>query len=103
MSHRVRCIVAAPLVLTFGLLASCSRQASPAANTVDWYLAHTADREGAVQHCANDPGTLGNTPDCVNAMAAAQRADIGSLRNLPPLGLTPGREKKRDAGMRPER
>jgi len=102
MSLRVSCVVAASFVLTCALLGSCSHEASPAAHSVDWYLAHVADRETAVQRCANDPGTLKDTPDCVNATAAAQRADIGSLRNLPPLGLTPRQEKKRDAGMRPE-
>jgi hypothetical protein len=37
--------------------------------------------------CANDPGTVGATPDCVNAREAERRASIGSLRTLPPLKL----------------
>lgn len=70
-----------------GLLSGCSRESTPAAYTVHWYLAHPVDRATTVERCANDPGTLENTPDCLNAVAAVQQADIGSLRTLPPLGL----------------
>lgn len=81
-------------IAAYGVLGACSQQA-PHAYTVDWYLAHTSDRTAAVEQCANDPGTLGKTPDCVNAFAAAQRADLGSLKNLPPLGLTSAPTKPR--------
>jgi hypothetical protein len=37
--------------------------------------------------CANDPGTLQNTPDCINARAAERLESLGSLRNSGPLGL----------------
>ena len=102
MRHRVSGLPFAPLLLTCGLLASCSLKSNTAAHTVDWYLVHAADRQATLQRCANDPGTLANTPDCVNATAAAQRADIGSLRNLPPLGLGRGEMSKPDGRVRPE-
>lgn len=76
-----------------GVLAACSRAPVTAAHTVEWYVSHIADRASMVERCGNDPGTLGKTPDCVNAFAAAQRADIGSLRKLPPMGLMDGGEK----------
>lgn len=79
------------------VLAACSRAPVTAAHTVDWYLSHTPDRASIVERCGNDPGTLGKTPDCVNAFAAAQRADIGSLRKLPPMGLMDGGEKPQAA------
>lgn len=37
--------------------------------------------------CANDPGSLADHPDCVNAREAAPLDGIGSIRDLPPLGL----------------
>jgi hypothetical protein len=46
--------------------------------------------------CANDLGALAETPDCVNARVAARRAGIGSLRELPPIGLSSG---STDAGV----
>lgn len=55
-----------------------------------------------VGRCENDPGTLGKTPACVNAMAAAAQVGIGSLRDLPPMGLVEGEGKRRDSGSRPQ-
>ncbi len=76
-----------------GVLAACSREPPRASHTVAWYLGHRAERTATVGRCSNDPGTLGKTPDCVNALAAAARADIGSLRDLPPIGLMSGKAK----------
>ena len=90
--------IALSLLLTCAALTSCSRES--AAHTVAWYLAHTADRRAMVGRCENDPGTLGKTPACVNAMAAAAQAGIGSLRDLPPMGLVEGEGKRRDSGSR---
>lgn len=97
MNRCIRWVSAFAAIAACGMLGACSQEPPQAAHTVDWYLAHKSDRAGAVERCANDPGTLGKTPDCVNAFAAAQRADLGSLRNLPPLGLTSAPMKPRAA------
>lgn len=91
-----------PLVAGASSLIACSRDPTAAPRTVAWYLSHTADRASMVERCANDPGTLGTTPDCINAFAAAQRADIGSLKNLPPMGLPQGTPKAHAHELRPE-
>ena len=87
MRDRFLITVVIPVALGSSLLVACSRGPAQATHTVEWYLAHNVDRAAMVERCANNPGTLEETPDCVNAFAAAQRADIGSLRKLPPLGL----------------
>lgn len=98
MKHSAAFDFVVPVLLACGWLAGCSRES--AAHTVDWYLAHTADRRALVGRCENDPGTLGRTPACVNAMAAAAQAGIGSLRDLPPMGLVQGEGKRGGSGTR---
>jgi hypothetical protein len=84
------------LVAMVGGLAGCSPEAPQARYTVDEYLANPAAMDAKLKECANNPGDLGSDPDCVNVRAAAERKDIGSLRDLPPLGLNPP-----DKGERP--
>lgn len=72
-----------------GGLAGCSPEAPQARYTVDEYLANPAAMDAKLKECANNPGDLGSDPDCVNVRAAAERKGIGSLRDLPPLGLNP--------------
>lgn len=67
--------------------AGCAPAPNPAHHTVDDYLKDSALRRAAIAHCANDPGALGDTVNCVNARKAEGIADIGSLRDLPPLKL----------------
>ena len=98
--HRVLTV---SLLLTCGVLGSCSKAPGQSAHTVDWYLAHGSDRNAMVERCANDPGTLERTPDCVNAVAAAQQADVGSLRDLPPMGLLSGPGRKTNTQKGPGR
>jgi hypothetical protein len=73
--------------------AACAPSPDPAHQTVEYYRANREARETKVAECVNDPGALGKTPDCVNAKQAAQLEDIGSLRDLPPMGLTPESKK----------
>jgi hypothetical protein len=68
-------------------LAACTQSPDPMGHTVDYYRAHRAEREAAVAKCANDPGSLRDSPACVDAREAARLEDMGSLRNLPPMGL----------------
>ena len=71
-----------------GGLVACSPQTEKARYTVDQYLANPDAMHATLKECADNPGDLGNHPDCVNVRAAAERQGIGSLRDLPPMGLT---------------
>jgi hypothetical protein len=75
--------------LTLLTLASCTREADVARHTVQDYRADKPLRQEMFKRCTNDPGTLGKTPDCINALEAERLESYGSLRNSPPLGLDP--------------
>lgn len=72
--------------------AACAPPPEPTHQTVEYYRANRQAREAKVAECANDPGALGKTPDCINAKRAMQIEDIGNLRDLPPMGLLKGAE-----------
>jgi len=59
----------------------------PTHQTVEYYRNNAAAREARLAECANDPGALRDTPDCVNARQAALQS-TRSLRDLPPIGLS---------------
>ena len=75
------------LVVTILSTASCAPAPDRAAHTVEEYAKDATLRASEMKVCVNDPGTVGATPDCVNAREAERRAGIGSLRTLPPLKL----------------
>ncbi|MEQ1582281.1 MAG: EexN family lipoprotein [Steroidobacteraceae bacterium] len=70
-------------------IAACSPATPESGRTVQDYVADASLRNATVQRCANDPGRLKDTPDCLNAQAAARIEGVGSLRNLPLLPLPP--------------
>ena len=70
-------------------IAACSPSTPESGRTVQDYLADASMRNATVQRCANDPGRLKDTPDCLNAQAAARIEGVGSLREIPPLPLPP--------------
>lgn len=74
------------------LVAACSPAPETARHTVPEYQADKELRERQMAACARDPGTLGKTPDCVNAKQAQATNDIGSARDLPPVGLSSGKD-----------
>lgn len=74
--------------------AACAPSPEPPHQTVEYYRANREAREARVAECANDPGVLGKTPDCINAKQAAQIEGIGNLRDLPPMGLLKDAEDK---------
>ncbi len=81
-------VLAGLLALTIALaLTCCARQPDQAQHTVAEYRANADLRREQFAHCTNDPGTLGKTPDCVNAREAQRLEDIGSVRSNPPLEL----------------
>lgn len=63
------------------------QSADPATATVEYYRAHREARDAMLAACANDPGRLAATAECVNAKAAASIEGQGSSRDLPPLDL----------------
>lgn len=79
--------------------AACAPPPDPTHRSVDYYRANKESRDAKVAECSNDPGGLGKTPDCVNAIQAAQIEDVGSLRDLPPLNL-PSETRSNDSSQR---
>jgi len=69
------------------IFTSCARQSEQAQHTVAEYRANPGLRREQLARCTNDPGTLGKTPDCVNAWEAQREEDVGSVRDNPSLGL----------------
>jgi hypothetical protein len=74
-------------VVTLLCAAACAPAPEQAQHTVQDYRQDRILRQGELARCANDPGTLKSSPDCVNAQAAERAAGVGSLRDLPPLQL----------------
>lgn len=68
-------------------LVGCSQETPPpkAAYTVDEYLAKPELMESKLRECANNPGELRSSPDCINVKAAAQQHSIGSRKKMEPL------------------
>ncbi len=84
------------------LLSACSQAPERARHTVEAYRADRALRDTTLKACANDLGTLGKTPDCVNAQSAAALDGAGRLRTLPPLKLDPSSNPMSSHGNPPE-
>lgn len=79
------------IAVTVMSAAGCAPAPNSAHHTVEGYLKNPDLRRAALVRCANDPGRLGSTADCVNARKAEGIAGLGSLRDLPPLKLPPGK------------
>jgi hypothetical protein len=75
------------IVVTAISAAACTPVPDRAAHTVFEYRDDKALRDAEFARCANDPGTLAETPDCRNAREAKRLAEPDSLRFLPPLQL----------------
>lgn len=89
-------LAALPLMVAVG----CSSSSGPA-RTVSYFQAHPKEREALYKRCADDPGTLGKSAECVNASQAEAIEGIGSFRNLPPMHFppVPGTKGKVRAGV----
>ena len=88
-----------PIMLAVLALAACNRTPGGGGTlTVDYYRAHAAERAAMLRTCENDPGDLRDSPNCVNAREAARVEDVGSLRNLPPMGLPAGQGGNQSTG-----
>jgi predicted Fe-S protein YdhL (DUF1289 family) len=49
--------------------------APEAVQTVEWYKAHNTERNTVLTKCRNNPGSIGATPNCINA----SRADSSNI------------------------
>jgi hypothetical protein len=67
--------------------ASCSREPDTAHHTVEQYRSDKSLRQEVFGKCTSDPGTLGKTPDCINAREAERLESYGTLRDSGPVGL----------------
>lgn len=61
-------------------LAGCT-PAGPARDKA-YYLAHADERGEMLERCRNDPGGLGKSANCVNAMAAAGDVETNRFWDL---------------------
>jgi hypothetical protein len=71
-----------------GMLLNGCNKAPDEPRTVSYFQEHADERQTLVKKCEDDPGGVGKTRACINAMQAQMRADFGSLRNLPPMNLS---------------
>jgi hypothetical protein len=74
-------------IVTLGTVTACA-PAPDATHTVDYYRAHAQERAQLLSRCDNDPGGLGRQPNCVNGQQAERVEGVGSLKSLPPMGLS---------------
>src|SRR5688572_15900337 len=74
----------------------CTQSPEKARHTIDEYLADDAMRQKQVALCVNDPGSIGKTPDCINATRAEARARRGSFstRFRPSFDVSPSTKPK---------
>lgn len=68
-------------------LGGCAPAPEVARHTVAEYRTDAEVRRTVVAQCAQDPGTYGGTPDCINALEAERLESRGRLRDQPPIGL----------------
>jgi hypothetical protein len=80
------------IIVTLLSSAGCAPVPDRASHTVAEYQQDAQLRREEFTRCEADPGTLGSSADCVNVRAAERSADVGNLRNLPPLQLPQGKK-----------
>jgi len=75
------------IVVTAISTVGCAPAPDEAQHTVDEYRQNAQLRAETLARCANDPGSVGTSADCVNVREAARELGVGSLRRLAPLQL----------------
>jgi len=48
--------------------------------TVEWYEKNEPVRKTQIEKCENNPGTLSNTPNCINAKAAQKKINKEAVK-----------------------
>jgi hypothetical protein len=84
----VQCVRACLGIVVTVTSAACVPSPEAPHHTVEFYRDYPDNRTEMMTACAKDPGALAKTTDRVNARVAASQVDIGSLRELPPMGLS---------------
>ncbi len=79
------------VVVTLVSAVGCAPSPDRAQYTVEQYRHDARLRKEQVRRCANDPGSLGKTAECINALRAESLEGIGSFKDLPPMKLPPPR------------
>lgn len=69
-------------ILSCLLLVGCEAKNEATVQTVDWYLAHDTERKAMRIECRNNPGELGQTPNCINSSLAEKRASTKTTIDL---------------------
>ncbi|NMZ47704.1 EexN family lipoprotein [Pseudomonas oryzihabitans] len=61
-------------IVVLFLLAGCG--ADDPVHSVDWYKAHSSERDSRISECERHAGTLALTPNCVNAKQARNEQQL---------------------------
>lgn len=83
----MRAVVAA---LAVGGVTACTPDVNVARHTVAEYRSNAALRHAVFGQCLENPGTLAQNADCINAREAERLESLKSLRDQAPLGLRSG-------------
>jgi len=75
------------IVVTFLSAVGCAPAPDRASHTVDDYKQDAHLRREELTRCTADPGSLKDSPDCVNVREAERSVGVGNLRDLAPLRL----------------
>jgi hypothetical protein len=75
------------IIVTFLSAAGCAPAPDRAMHRVEDYKQDAELRRRMMAHYAVDPGSLKDSPDCMNVEAAERSIGVGNLRELPPLRL----------------
>ncbi len=57
------------------------QQSPPPAKTISWFIEHRDELQATLKACRDNPGALGNTPDCVNASAARDKITVQEMKD----------------------
>ncbi|MBQ9682002.1 MAG: EexN family lipoprotein [Neisseriaceae bacterium] len=68
------------IIVATAFLAACGKSAEEV-HTVDWFKQPENNQvlTDTVQACKNDPGTLGKTPNCINATEAYVQLELAKI------------------------
>jgi hypothetical protein len=75
------------IIVTFLIAGGCAPAPDRASHTVADYQQDARLRQEVLARCIADPGSLQQSPDCVNVREADRRSGVGNLRDLAPMNL----------------
>ena len=80
MNMKILCARKVAVTVSLAALLTGCIDNTPTAKTVDWYKANTAERQAMMRKCSQNPGELGESADCKNAIAAESALSVGTLK-----------------------